>query len=303
MQERTRSIHPAPILIVHPDMDLTTSIKNTLEHVGDFACTVVQNTAEAMIYLSTASMIPAACLVALSQDGGHAWDTLLHHIKERNPATAIIVMTQEHDRATLLECLKKGAIEYLFIPFDATRLPTMIASAIHRQGGATECQGAIEAVNPFDGWVELTASSELEYLARMQRFIEALLLTQLPEGVREDLRLTIEELGRNAIEWGNRFDRSKQFRISYCLFEDRIVLKFEDEGEGFKPQAIPDPTTDPIAHIKKRKADGKRPGGFGVFLVQKIMDEVLYSERGNVVVMTKFFKEKSSGQRDLLQDI
>ncbi|MCX7934686.1 MAG: ATP-binding protein, partial [Planctomycetota bacterium] len=115
-----------------------------------------------------------------------------------------------------------------------------------------------------------------------------LFATRLPRETCEDLRVAIEEVGRNAIEWGNRFDPQKRLRISYCFFHDRVVLKFEDEGEGFQPQSLPDPSADLHGHLAARASAGKRPGGFGVLLVQSIMDEVVYSEKGNVVVMTKF---------------
>jgi anti-sigma regulatory factor (Ser/Thr protein kinase) len=131
----------------------------------------------------------------------------------------------------------------------------------------------------------------MEYLARMQRFTDILFNTKLPKEICDDIRLTIEEVGRNAIEWGNKFDREKDFKISYCIFSESIVFKFEDEGEGFIPQDLRNPTLDPKAHIKKRKEEGKRPGGFGVYLIQKLMDDVVYNDRGNVVVMTKYFNK------------
>ena len=101
------------------------------------------------------------------------------------------------------------------------------------------------------------------------------------------VRIILEEGGRNAIEWGNRFNAEKAFRISYRHFNDRVVLKFEDEGEGFDPTARVDPTADP-EHLAKREAAGKRPGGYGIHMLHALMDKVAYSEKGNVVVMTKY---------------
>ena len=141
------------------------------------------------------------------------------------------------------------------------------------------------------GWVELTAPSEFEYLSRLQRFTNLLFEGRLPEEECEDLRMSMEEIVRNAIALGNRLDPDKQLKISYCVFNDRVVLKFEDEGEGFHPEQVPDPSGDPGGIIEKREKQGKRPGGFGVFLINNIMDEVVYSEKGNVVLTTKFFSK------------
>jgi serine/threonine-protein kinase RsbW len=111
----------------------------------------------------------------------------------------------------------------------------------------------------------------------------------MSEEVREDVRLAVEELGRNAVEWGNKFDHHKRVRLSYRLFDDRIVFRIEDEGEGFLPEAVPDPSIDPIAHVERRAREGKRHGGFGIHIVKSMMDAVEYNEKGNVVEMTKYF--------------
>ena len=102
----------------------------------------------------------------------------------------------------------------------------------------------------------------------------------------------MDELGQNAVEWGNRNDRKKQIHLSYCVFNDRIVFKVEDEGEGFDPGTLRDPSIDPLKHIMERMKEGKRAGGYGVFISKKLMDDVIYSESGNTVLMTKFFKDR-----------
>ena len=96
-------------------------------------------------------------------------------------------------------------------------------------------------------------------------------------------------IGQNAVEWGNREDSSKHIRLSYCMFNDRVVFKIQDEGEGFDVKKLKDPSRDPLTHIMERISDGKRMGGYGIFMSKSIMDDIVYSERGNVVVMTKLF--------------
>jgi len=102
-----------------------------------------------------------------------------------------------------------------------------------------------------------------------------------------DIRLAIDEIGENAVEWGNREDRSKKIRLQYRMLPDRIVFRIEDEGEGFDVDAVADPSKDPFAHIMERMTEGKRMGGYGIFMTKKVMDDVIFSRRGNVVMMTK----------------
>lgn len=216
-------------------------------------------------------------------------DELLKWVKSKAPQIAVVVATGGRDENFVYNCLQNGAIDYIQKPVDSKNFCKTIGNSIERQAKINETPGEIKAAVQTQGWVELTAPSEMEYLARMQKFTNILLQTSLPQETSEDLRLIIEEIGRNAIEWGNKFNREKEFKISYCIFKNSIVLKFEDEGEGFHPENIPNPTLDPKAHIKRRKDEGKRPGGFGVYMVQRMMDDVIYSDKGNTVVMTKYF--------------
>jgi len=51
--------------------------------------------------------------------------------------------------------------------------------------------------------------------------------------------------------------------------------------------AAGNPADDPMAHLERRAAQGLRPGGFGMLLVRKLVDEVMYSEAGNEVLLIK----------------
>jgi anti-sigma regulatory factor (Ser/Thr protein kinase) len=67
----------------------------------------------------------------------------------------------------------------------------------------------------------------------------------------------------------------------------------KDPGEGFsldeiKHAAISNPPDEPLRHQEFRDADGLRPGGFGVLMTRNLVDEVIYGERGNDVVLIKY---------------
>ena len=100
--------------------------------------------------------------------------------------------------------------------------------------------------------------------------------------------LAIDELVHNAIEWGNRYEADKQVHVSYYCGEDRVVLKVEDEGEGFSSADLGDPTEDLAEHRKSRAEAGKRVGGLGIHLIRNLMDEVIFNDRGNIVMLTKY---------------
>lgn len=215
----------------------------------------------------------------------------LEWLKIMDPKLIIIVISSERSDGMLIQCLSKGASDFIEKPFDPEKVYQVALQSFHRQANKEQI-GDMRAEIHASDWVELTAQSQIEYLGRFQRFSEILFNRRLSQKVVDDLRLAMEEFGRNAVEWGNKFSEDKQFRISYCFFPDRVVLKFEDEGEGFNPHAVPDPSKDPIAHLKRRQEEGKRPGGFGIFMMNRIMDEIFYNEKGNICIMTKYLPEE-----------
>jgi serine/threonine-protein kinase RsbW len=95
------------------------------------------------------------------------------------------------------------------------------------------------------------------------------------------VRLALEEALVNAIKHGNQMDRSKKVFISYRFLLDRFEIRITDEGEGFDPSDVPDPTA--IENLE-------RPCGRGLMLMRHYMTEVEYNQRGNTVVMAKVFR-------------
>ena len=140
-------------------------------------------------------------------------------------------------------------------------------------------------------WVEITVPSQEEYVSRVQDLIDLLERSKLDQDTRDEMMLALDELVHNAMEWGNRYEADKKVRVSYYCAEDRVVLKVEDEGEGFNTSEMGDPTGDLKQHLAARAESGKRPGGFGIHMIRNLMDEFIYNDRGNVVMLTKYLEE------------
>jgi serine/threonine-protein kinase RsbW len=155
-----------------------------------------------------------------------------------------------------------------------------------RTADATDDREIVVRV-PAAGWVELTAPSREVYLERIASFLDTLSGTGMSAEAREEVRIVVNETTSNAMEWGNGGDASRRVKVSYAVFDDELVLKVEDEGEGFDPALVPDPSGSPVRIMRERLAEGKRLGGFGLYVVRKLMDRVVYSERGNVVLLSR----------------
>lgn len=91
------------------------------------------------------------------------------------------------------------------------------------------------------------------------------------------IRLAIEEAVANGINHGNRRDPHKLVTLHCKADEDEVFVVVEDQGEGFDPRAVPDPTDDANIEI---------PSGRGLMLMGAYMSEIRYVPPGNRVEMT-----------------
>ncbi len=92
------------------------------------------------------------------------------------------------------------------------------------------------------------------------------------------VKLALEEALTNAIKHGNGGDPSKRITIRYAVSSTKAVIVIRDEGTGFKPEKIPDPTTPDRLPV---------PSGRGIMLIKAYMDEVVYRDNGREVRFVK----------------
>lgn len=92
------------------------------------------------------------------------------------------------------------------------------------------------------------------------------------------VRLALEEAIVNAIKHGNKFAADKSVQIRWELDDDGIKILIEDEGAGFNPSDIPDPTLE---------ENLERPSGRGIMLIRAYMNFCEYQNNGRRVVMEK----------------
>jgi serine/threonine-protein kinase RsbW len=114
--------------------------------------------------------------------------------------------------------------------------------------------------------------------AVQERIIKLLEEHQYPERDLFGVRLALEEALVNAIKHGNQMDASKSVRVSCRVNTGCIRIEIEDQGEGFVPEEVPDPTED---------ENLERPCGRGIMLMRAFMTTVVFTDRGNCVILEK----------------
>ena len=115
-----------------------------------------------------------------------------------------------------------------------------------------------------------------------ERLLEEVVRHGYSQGDVFAVKLALEEVLVNAIKHGNKYDSNKSVNVAHEIDEHQAVFTITDEGGGFRPADVPDPTAD---------ENLEKPCGRGLMLMRAFMDEVSYNDRGNQV---RLMKRKSS---------
>jgi serine/threonine-protein kinase RsbW len=116
---------------------------------------------------------------------------------------------------------------------------------------------------------ELSAAGQVE-----ERLLKAAERHGYDDSAAFAIRLALEEGLMNAIRHGNRSDPSKDVEIEFDIDRRRAIIVITDQGDGFDPSDLPDPTAD---------ENLEKPTGRGIMLMRAYMDDVRFNAKGNQV--------------------
>ncbi len=112
----------------------------------------------------------------------------------------------------------------------------------------------------------------------LEEVLAHLALQQWPTGEVFAVHLAADEALVNAVVHGNKLDPAKRVRFRCRISAQKIRIEIQDEGAGFDPDSLPDPTSPCRLGC---------PSGRGVMLMRTFMSRVEFHDRGNHVVMEK----------------
>jgi anti-sigma regulatory factor (Ser/Thr protein kinase) len=98
------------------------------------------------------------------------------------------------------------------------------------------------------------------------------------ESIRK-MKIILTELFANAIYHGNKGDHSKKVTIGHVIDKKKVTISIMDEGDGFDPSKVPDPTL-PENLVKDC--------GRGIYIVRSYADKLEFNQKGNRVSITKY---------------
>ncbi len=245
---------------------------------------------------------PAAILTDLQMPEMDGLE-LVREIKQRSPATPVILVTGQGSEEIAAEALRAGAASYVpkrNLKRDLPGALAIVLSAADAARRREQVQSFLrhsESYYVFGYEPEATrslVSHLLEALAQMSVCDEAEWLrvgTALGEALTNAIDHGNLELdSRLREEDGNKYRTLGKQRAQETPYRDRRVhvtarispteasFSIRDEGPGFDPSNLPDPT-DPENLVK--------PSGRGVLLIRTFMDDVRFNDAGNEITMIK----------------
>ncbi len=201
----------------------------------------------------------------------------------------IVIVTSDDTPGALMASFRGQADRFVRKPIAPQRIVDVVKEVLAVTAAATL---TIDVVSATSEWVELVAPCSLDVADRIQEFVMNL-DADVPEETRESVGQAFRELLTNAIEWGGRLDPAQKVRIA-CLRTPRMRLyRIADPGEGFdlgrlSHAAVSNAPDDPLEHARVREGLGLRPGGLGLLMTRALVDEIIYNEKRNEVVLVKY---------------
>jgi len=211
---------------------------------------------------------------------------LLRRIRRVRPHVRLIILTDESTPADVITSMRERAFSYFSTPFSATSLAEMVRVATLEPSW----DDGIEVASATPEWISVIARCDKGTANRLVQFFQE--MSDLPEPEKDDVATAFREVLLNAIEHGGNFDPTQYVEISYIRARKMVICRIKDPGMGFSLEeirhaAVNNPSYDPIRHALFREAKGLRPGGYGILMARHFVDELVYSEKGNEVLLIK----------------
>lgn len=212
---------------------------------------------------------------------------LIAELREIRPALREIVLVPRAAPDEVIAALRANVFACFTAPFDWAQIGSLLRGSLNEH----DWRHSIELLSATPDWISLRVSSQLPAAERVVQFMRELAGDQ-PGDRRDDLMFAFREVLLNAMEHGAGFDPGKVVEVSAVRTERAIVYHFRDPGAGFQSKgllqaAASSTVQDAEAAAAYREGAGLRPGGFGMLLVRHLVDEVIYNESGNQVILVK----------------
>jgi len=209
-------------------------------------------------------------------------------VRRAHSRIKLIALSFDGKKNDVIDAIREHAFSYFHVPFCPDSLMAMIANALAED----EWTDGIELLSTRLDWLSLRLSSTAVTAERVLQFMREL-ESDLRPADRDAIGAALREILLNAMEHGGQFDPGSKIVLSYVRTGRMILYHLRDPGTGFSLDHLPhsavgNPEDKPFEHASYRSEHGIRPGGFGILMSRKLVDDLLYNEKGNEVLLVKY---------------
>jgi DNA-binding response OmpR family regulator len=271
------------LLVIRGDAALIEALRPQLA-AGGHECDVCEGNIEALRRLRSRAIdvIVTDPATPITEDL-----ELVDALREARPCTRVILLAPNATQEDVISALRAQVFACFTPPFDCAEIAAMALAAVNDETG----RHGIEVVSGLPNWMTLRVSCHLLTAERLVLFMTEY-QQALPECDRDLLMTAFREMLLNAMEHGAGFDSEKVVEVTAAKTARAIVYHFRDPGSGFNRSDLEHAiqSTQPeliLAAAQRREEKGLRAGGFGMMMARQIVDELVYNERGNEVLLIK----------------
>lgn len=189
----------------------------------------------------------------------------------------IYIVTGACEERTYLTCISIGISGILTPPFSRADAQGVLNG---RCDNGLVFPRNVQLIREGQVRLDFLVPSKLSRILGVNRLISFLAAEFgfAPEDCRVNLPMVMDEALSNAIVHGNRGDENLKVHVRIYISSSRIVIQIEDQGEGFIPETVGDPTD---------RENLYKGSGRGLFLIKEMMDNVVFRKDGRLIEMEK----------------
>lgn len=275
------------VLVVDPDPQTGGILSSILTPLG-WAMEVAQDN---KTVLGRVRIRPYDLIITGEKTPGREDVELLQKIRQVRPHTRLIILTDDSTPEDVIASMREHAFGYFSKPFSLESLAETVR--IVTDGPCWD--DGIEVLSATPTLISLAVRCDVRTGDRLLIFLGE--ISDLPQREKCQVGIAFREMLLNAIEHGGHFDPEQYIEITYVRARKMVMCRIKDPGEGFsldeiRHAAFANPPEDPMQHFIRREELGLRPGGYGVLMARHLVDELIYGEKGNEVLLVKYLGQK-----------
>jgi len=230
---------------------------------------------------------------------------LVAELGQLNPQVPIVMMTGDGSDEIATEAVETGARAYVPKTGLARLLPSIVEQLLTLSREKRELNRFLQSVTESESTFVIR-DNDTQLISHLLEYVSGCMRNAgiCEEGTEDLVCLGLEEAMRNAVHHGNLelsselremeddeiYNKAMEDRRRTPPYRDRKILVkvsiteqgarfvITDEGPGFDPSKLPDPTS---------PEQLEAVCGRGVWLMRSLMDEVVYNDKGNQVTLIK----------------